>query len=486
VHNERSTRRDFLAFIGTGAAIIVVAGCAGTKVATRPVPSGGVFVQPDELRSVNGRLAVTLTAEATMVPFGAQTRFAYTYNGSTPGPTLRVRPGDTVVVTLRNRLGTDTNLHTHGLHVSPSGDSDNIFVMVPPGGEHTYTYAIPADHPSGLFWYHPHAHGHVAEQIAGGLAGAIIVTDDLDDVAEIAGSTERLLILADPRIGSSASVLATSQMDRMQGRQGDVVVINGIAQPSLAVTAGTLERWRILNSSAARYYRLALDGHQLHVMASDGGRLTAPVTASEILLAPGERTEVLVTPTQAGSYRLRALRYDRGSSGMGGGMGGRASGSTTETVIATMNVTGSASAARLPSALAKTSSVIPTISATRTVTLAMGAGGGMGAGSMMAFTIDGKAFDPARTDITARVGTAEEWAIRNTSVMDHPFHLHVWPFRIVDGPPTAGWKDTVNVPAGHTVTIRIAFIDLPGRTVYHCHILDHEDLGMMGTINVTP
>ena len=486
MNRSRPTRREFVALLGASAAVIVVAGCTSNQAAAPPLPSGGVFAQPDELRSVNGRLAVTLVAAATTIPFGTGTRYAYTYNGSTPGPTLRVRPGDTVVVTLQNRLGTDTNLHTHGLHVSPTGDSDNIFVMVPPGGEHTYTYDIPADHPSGLFWYHPHAHGHVAEQIAAGLAGAIIITDDLDDITEITASTERLLILADPSVGDSAAVLATSQMGRMQGREGDVVLINGIVQPAVAVVAGTLERWRILNSSASRYYRLALDNHQFHVIASDGGRLTAPVTVSEIRLAPGERTEVLVTPAEAGSNRLRALRYDRGSSGMGGGMGGRGSTSTAETVIATVNVTGNSAAAALPSSLAKPSTVSATISAKRTVTLAMGGGGGMGGGSMMAFTIDGKSFDPERTDITAQLGTTEEWSIRNTSMMDHPFHLHVWPFQIVDGPPTAGWKDTVNVPAGRTVTIRVAFTDLPGRTVYHCHILDHEDLGMMGIIDVTP
>jgi FtsP/CotA-like multicopper oxidase with cupredoxin domain len=151
-----------------------------------------------------------------------------------------------------------------------------------------------------------------------------------------------------------------------------------------------------------------------------------------------------------------------------------------------VNVTGTATAAALPPTVASVTAEELTISAKRTVTLGMGGGGGgMGGGSMMAFTIDGKSFDPNRTDITARIGTAEEWAIRNTSVMDHPFHLHVWPFQIVGGPPTAGWKDTVNVPAGTTVTIRIPFTDLTGRTVYHCHILDHEDLGMMGVINVT-
>ena len=117
----------------------------------------------------------------------------------------------------------------------------------------------------------------------------------------------------------------------------------------------------------------------------------------------------------------------------------------------------------------------------------MGTGGGMGGGR--SFTIDGTTFDPSRTNITSKLGRVEEWTLTNTSTMDHPFHLHVWPFQVVertDGVPIApGWKDTVNVPAGESVTVRIPFTDIAGRTVYHCHILDHEDLGMMGVVKVT-
>jgi FtsP/CotA-like multicopper oxidase with cupredoxin domain len=116
--------------------------------------------------------------------------------------------------------------------------------------------------------------------------------------------------------------------------------------------------------------------------------------------------------------------------------------------------------------------------------MGMGMGMGMGTGALV---IDGKGFAPDRTDINAKLGTTEEWTLRNNSMMDHPFHLHVWPFRVVsrsDGSPDPGWRDTVNVPAGGNIVIRVPFTDTPGRTVYHCHILDHEDLGMMGVIDV--
>jgi FtsP/CotA-like multicopper oxidase with cupredoxin domain len=119
-----------------------------------------------------------------------------------------------------------------------------------------------------------------------------------------------------------------------------------------------------------------------------------------------------------------------------------------------------------------------------------GMGGGGGGGGGMSFTIDGRTFDPRRTDLRTRLGRVEDWTITNNSAMDHPFHLHVWPFRVLarsdDAPLAPGWKDTVNVPAGGSVTVRIPFDRVPGRTVYHCHILDHEDLGMMGVIRVDP
>ena len=166
-----------------------------------------MFTQPDVLASTSGRLDVTLVAAPSKVAFGSGKRFAYTYNGSTPGPTLRVRPGDVLSITLVNDLGETTNLHTHGLHVSPSGQADNVFISIPNGGRHTYVYEIPADHRSGTFWYHPHMHELVAPQVFGGLAGAIVVEDALDQLPELATATERVLVVSDPAIGDSSSVV---------------------------------------------------------------------------------------------------------------------------------------------------------------------------------------------------------------------------------------------------------------------------------------
>jgi FtsP/CotA-like multicopper oxidase with cupredoxin domain len=349
-------------------------------------------------------------------------------------------------------------------------------------------------------------HGRVARQVAGGLAGAIIVRDDLDTDPALAGATERVMVLADPRVGASSSVLDVSMTERMQGREGDGVLVNGLRRPVLAARAGTLEHWRIVNASASRYQRLVLDGNDLELIGTDGGRLTAPQTVGEVLLAPAERVELLVAPARAGTYALRALPYDRGTVGMGAGTD-TASGSrsTTAAVVATLSVAGDAPAAALPAALAAPSTLDPgAATGSRELVLGMGmgavsggmggmggAGGGGGGGGAMAFTIDAKTFDPSRTDITTRLERVEDWTIRNTSTMDHPFHLHVWPFRMIArsgrAPLEPGWKDTVNVPAGESVTVRVPFLDrITGRTVYHCHILDHEDHGMMGILEVTP
>lgn len=492
------SRRQLLVGLGASGTFVAFGGlaaCANSRSSKDGTPDVGLssdFSEPTELSSKDGRLEVTIVAAAATVPFGAGTRWALTYNGSTPGPTLRLRPGDLLTLTLDNRLDTPTNLHTHGLHVSPEGDSDNIFVMVEAGQSRTYRYQIPVDHPSGTFWYHPHHHGEVAPQVFGGMAGAIIIEDAIDQHPNLAGATSRLMVLADPNIGDSSSVLDVSMMQRMMGREGNTIVVNGMPHPRIPARSGTLEHWRFVNASPSRYYALRLDSHQFHLIASDGGRLDRPLPIDELILVPGERAEVLIPVTAAGTYALTTRTVDRGGMGMGmGGMGGGNAGTTdvgATTLVATLEITGqNLEAPGLPSELRQLDDPPDdTVTATRDVTLSMEMGGGVGD----RFLIDGRKFDGNRVDITTRVGATEDWVVSNTSPMDHPFHLHVWPFRVLERsdsrelPP--GWKDTVNVPAGQSVRIRIPFRDIPGKAVYHCHILDHEDLGMMGVIDTQP
>ena len=272
----------------------------------------------------------------------------------------------------------------------------------------------------------------------------------------------------------------------MQGREGDLVLLNGQTQPVLTGRPGERERWRIVNACAARYLRLRVDGQQLDLLGIDSGRFATPQRVEQLVLAPGNRADLLVTLRQ-GSSEVRLLGYDRGSVGMGS----RLSGTGATGLLATLRVTGSAGPvlARVPAQEALRDLRLAPFDGRRTVTLAMGMGmgGGLGGGGM-GFTIDGQVFDASRVDQQVRAGAVEEWEIRNTSPMEHPFHLHVWPMQLTEsgGVPVdvVSRQDVVNVPARSSVKVLIAFETFTGRTVYHCHILDHEDLGMMGVIDI--
>ena len=289
--------------------------------------------------------------------------------------------------------------------------------------------------------------------------------------------------MSDPPTVSTEAGLSATPMEQMIGRQGSGVLVNGVGQPHITANGGDRERWRIVNASSSRYYQLAIEDHPLWVIASDGGRLSKPQEAAQVLLAPGERTEVLVLPSTSGSYALRALEYDRGDVGMGGMMGGSSSVSP-EVTVAMLDVMNSAPVTAPPGTIAMPDLQPLEPTATRTLELGMGMGAMMG-GSVMSFTIDGREFAADRTDIAVKLGAVERWVITNSTTMDHPFHLHVWPFVVEGVEDEMGWKDTVNVPAQDSVTIVVPFVGVTGRTVYHCHILDHEDLGMMGVIEVS-
>ena len=449
------------------------AGATATRTTTHPEPG------PKVLQSTGGILKATLTVQPEMIAHGTGTRWALTVNGHTPGPTLRVKPGDSLRLTLDNQTGHSTNIHTHGLRVSPTGNADNPFLEIKHGEKFDYQIDIPADHPGGSFWYHPHFHHHVAEQLYAGFFGLIIVEDTVDRLPEIAGATERLLLLHDTTIGSNeTAVMSANMMAQREGREGDVFV-SGQQNATFEAAAGKLERWRILNASASRFYRLKLDGHPMFLMSTDADRLPAPLRVDEIALVPGERIEVLVQPAAAGSYALKSLSVGRGSMMQGSNII-----SNPEFTLATMKVAGAAPVPPLPAKLANTED-IRSMAQPKTREVVFSMQGQMGGAT---FLIDGKTFDPGRIDIRIPLDTVEDWIVRNTSPMDHPFHLHIWPFQlmehssgVVDG---IQWKDTINVPANGWVRLRIRFSKIPGKTVFHCHILDHEDLGMMATIEV--
>ena len=472
--------------VGTWRSLVAPASTALEPRADRPLG------EPRVLASRQGVLEVHLAAAAGVVMAGRRTR-ALGYNGTSPGPTLRVAPGDVLRVTLANHLDDTTNLHTHGLHVSPKGNGDNVFRMVEPGQSARYEYAVPADHPTGTFWYHPHHHGTVADQMFGGLFGALVVAAPDDPES----ARERVLVVSDTTLTADGEVAAVGRQQVMAGREGDLVLVNGQLRPRIDVTAGSPERWRVVNACTSRFLELALDEHTWGFLGYDGQALGEPDERNTVVLAPGNRADLRVQPLAAGDFTLRTLGHDRGGMGM---MGGGSSVTSAETTLAMVRATASTSpaaggATSVPPEVGGRSREVPdlrgeAVDARRTLTVTMGMG--MGGGGMgMAFGFDGREFEPDRVDQWVGVGTVEEWTIANTSPMDHPFHLHVWPMQVIaadDVDPTGrpDWRDVIIVPARGQVTVRIRFADFGGRTVYHCHVLDHEDLGMMGTVHATP
>lgn len=268
------TRRQLLTLGGVGAGATLVGGTGLWRItAGGPGYTGGEdLAEPQVLTSRDGLLELELTAAPTRIQVGGREASVDTFNSSLPGPTLRVTPGDTIRVSMTNGLEVPTNLHVHGLHVSPEGNGDNPFVSIEPGESFDYEFSLPADHPQGTYWYHPHRHGYVADQIAAGLYGAIVV----EDPEPLPVTRERVMVVSDLTLDASGSVAGVNRMEQMMGREGEVVLVNGQFRPQVTAAPGERERWRIVNACPSRYLRVALEGHQVRLLSRDLGPATPP------------------------------------------------------------------------------------------------------------------------------------------------------------------------------------------------------------------
>jgi FtsP/CotA-like multicopper oxidase with cupredoxin domain len=493
-------RRQFFILSAAGAVTASVAHWAIAQSNKTPPASSKLY------KSANGLLEVNLEASTRPVNLAGIPAYLMSYNGQVPAPRLEAKAGDTVRIHFTNNLSQPTNLHYHGLHVPPTGNADNPFLSIEPGESLTYEFTILKNHPSGIFWYHPHHHGYVAEQVFAGLAGLLIVRGEFDEIPEIKAAKEEFLVLKDFELDASGRILPLNPMAMMLGREGQLLTVNAQVNPSISIAQGGLLRLRMLNASPSRFYRLSLENHPFYLIATDGVAIAAPVELEELLLAPGERAELLVRgDREPGQYRLLTLPYDRGGmgmmgrgtgmmggQGMGSGLGMMGNGSQTSSqVLATLTYQGSVSPLPLPQQLIPVET-LPEPETVRRFELSMAMGSGMGMGSSMGmrFTFNGQTFDMDRIDTSVKLNTIEDWELININRdrLDHPFHLHINRFQVVSRngqpEPYRAWKDTVLLRGGETVRIRIPFRDFAGKTVYHCHILDHEDLGMMGRLNI--
>jgi FtsP/CotA-like multicopper oxidase with cupredoxin domain len=415
-----------------------------------------------------GRPDVRITLEARACDWEiapGRTVRGWGYNGQIPGPVIEARVGQVVSVTLKNSLPEATTIHWHGLRVTPAMDGTGMVQRpVQPGETFEYRFRVPD---AGTFWYHPHSNETV--QLERGLAGALIVRGDDEPVLD----RERVLVLDDVRLGRDGDFAKFGGLiERHNGREGDVRLMNGRSDAVVEMAAGQTERWRIVNAASARYVRLSIGGLPFRILGTDGGLIEAPVEVREVLLAPSDRIDLAVGPFAEGqTIAVRSLPYHR--------MAGR----PKNVRFATVKVGAAAPShvAIRPRLRVIEPLVTGDVEPTREVRFGV-------AGSLrrvLDFTVNGERH---HRDTPVRVGQLQVWDVVNTSLMDHPFHLHGFFFQVVeiDGEPPAyrSWEDTINLPPKSRVRIAWMPDDRPGEWMYHCHILEHHEAGMMGHFSV--
>jgi len=465
------------------------------------------------------------------------------YNGKLLGPTIERRPGDMLLVSLSNHLpeqphppaqppggehgddhdpghghGTEheqntTNLHVHGLHVSPAGNSDNILLKIRPGEHFHYEIPIPSDHPAGTYWYHAHNHGSVTLQLASGLAGPLIIRGDIDKVPAIKAAKERILLfqqityllgIQDPEDPSkTVNGLELPPDDDAPFRPGAwaaaglYFTINGEVQPEFEMRPGAVERWRFIHAGIHEVLNVRLVPSQApqatvlpqYQIAHDGittGRLDKVETTE---LYPGSRTDVLVSatdehnkPLKAGTYLLMNVEPDPDLPA-----------DDDRRILARIKVKGPPVKQKLPTEqelqpLAPFKTLQEQeVKGTQTVEFSTS----FVPGQPVVFLINGKPFDPKAPPLPLKLGRVEKWIIRSLDKpvggfpgLVHVFHIHVNPFQIKTPDGKLVWRDTILLRPGESTELITRYKRYIGVFAMHCHIPIHEDLGMMQLVEV--
>jgi FtsP/CotA-like multicopper oxidase with cupredoxin domain len=559
------TNRTVFAAALLAAPLLLAAGCLPAQSGAGPAPRapGGPcafqpidvdrygkqpFQNPPEVRAVNGRLQTTLAVQYTDP---ARTSIAgcpvrlRSYNGGLVGPTLRVSPGDVLAPFLDNRLPLEspaevhgqflqedtagflemrpysfntTNLHTHGLHVSPSGNSDNVLLAIAPQTSLQYDIRLPANHTRGSYWYHAHAHGSTAIQAGSGVAGALIVEDDpaaIPAALRAANEREKVFVIQailydttgeintlaaffpDPPTDSLCRVGSPNCTWQNSRRH---ITVNGQIVPVITMRPGEVQRWRLIDATFRETLALRLEGHPLHEIATDGiytGRIDTWSPQQELLLFPGYRSDVLVQASMTpGTYRLLDDSASTATALRGV--------AEDQNVIALLVVEGDPVDMRLPTAAEMAAlDPFPGVDLAATADGVQEAVFKLGSGlqpteSRNYFQVNNYAFHDARVRYV-ELGRTEMWSLTTKGdpvgvpgggipPLPHVFHIHINPFQVSrtgpDGAPQTVWKDTQVVFGGQTVNVYTKYEDFTGKFVMHCHIRDHEDLGMMEAVEV--
>jgi suppressor of ftsI len=465
------------------ALLLAIGGLLSVALAARaqtPAPANRPY---QTVASSNGALEVTLTAQENLLTFGDQTWSTMLYNGTYLPPVLRVQPGDSLKLQLVNRLPSEqmTNMHYHGTATSPKPPSDYVMMMVHPSTSFDYKLYFPPNHDRGLFWYHPHPHGQSEGQVQDGMSGLLVVEGFLETNYPWLGDVpERLLMLKD--------LDPPGRPDSLGHRKN----INGEVSASFTIRPGELQFWRVGNIAADGYFNLKVDGHRLWLLASDANTLRRPMLVDSVFLPPGARAEVLLEGGKPGRYPIRHLTANTGPAGD----------PNPATQLGTLVVEGERidrtvdvqrlrTMADLPGVAKEISDLrAHLITRRRTFVFSETADGDT-------FFINGQQFNPDSVNTDVHVGDVEEWTLINTTGEWHAFHIHQLDFLVTEingvAQPGNSFHDTVNLPfvvgsQPGIVKVIVPFTDpnIVGKFVYHCHILEHEDGGMMQLIRVNP
>lgn len=460
------------------------------------------FSNPPELRAKLRTLSLTLHAG-----IASDGKNSFYFNGQPNAPTLRVSPGDQLKIAYVNDLPVKpsescavmpcmdmTNLHFHGLHVSPDAPQDDVLdMMAAPGQTLHYTVQIPKDHPPGLYWYHTHPHGESHRQALDGMSGAIVIEGIQSYYPELAGLPERVLVVRgrsiknDPHSGDLLQHvgLGSTPCGGEKEPPEEIFTVNGSVRPQIEIAPGERQFWRIANASSDRYLDLQLEGQSFEIVAMDGmpiaqHELTHRTRiADHLLLPPAGRMEAIVTGPvlSATPARLISRCVDTGPQG------------DPNPAMVLADIVPKSAPAAIPKVSG--SSVKPALK-----TLDLAAEEKTPPRFTVIFTedkngfyINGEKFAPnAPPMVHAKVGTFQHWKIVNDSGELHPMHIHqvhFLPYAENDKPVADPlWVDTVNVPYGGSVDVIMDFTDpvIRGMSVFHCHLLNHEDKGMMAKV----
>jgi FtsP/CotA-like multicopper oxidase with cupredoxin domain len=416
-------------------------------------------------------LEVALEARTATIEIVPGTKTAvWTYNGTVPGPMLKAKIGDRVIVHFKNSLPEATTVHWHGLRVpnDMDGAPGVTQAVIESGASFRYEFTV-LD--AGTYWYHPHLDS--SAQVGRGLYGAFIVEDPADSKAF---GDDLVMILSDIGLDEQGQVLPADnggEFGDLFGREGSVLLVNGKVRPTLKVRNGKQQRWRIINATRARYYNIRLRNHRFMRLGGDNGLAARSSDVYNLIVTPGERADAVFTPADAPGSRnvLRWVPTERG-------YGSTFSRSSEDMLYIETVADAPVTPEPIPTELRAIEALDLTNATERTLELTIAI-----TRSNVEMGVNGQPYWKAKP-LEASLRETEIWRIVNDTDFSHPFHLHGYFFQVLDPGRVPEWKDTVNVPTKSELTLAVRFDDRPGAWMYHCHILDHAEAGMMGTLIV--